>query len=64
MLFRINVINNSNDVNNILFPLNKVCYINYHNNHLLISFDNNEKITISGNEAEEVFIALTKAMEK
>lgn len=64
MLFRINVIDNSNDVNNILFPLNKVCYINYYNDQLLISFDNKESITISGKEAEEVFIALVKAMEK
>lgn len=64
MLFRINVIDNSNNVNNILFPSNKVCYFNYYNDQLLISFDNKESITISGKEAEEVFIALTKAMEK
>ena len=64
MLFRVNIIDHSNDVNNILFPLNKVCYINYYNNQLLISFDNKEYITISGNEAEKVFIALPKAMEK
>lgn len=64
MLFRVNVIDNSNDVNTILFPLNKVCYINYYNNKLLISFDNKESITISGKEAEKVFIELVKAMEK
>lgn len=64
MLFRVNIIDNSNDVQNILFPLNKVCYINYYNDQLLISFDNKENITISGKEAEEVFIALAKAMEK
>ena len=64
MLFRINVPDNSNDVQNILFPLNKVCYINYYNDQLLISFDNKQCITISGKEAEEVFIALAKAMEK
>lgn len=64
MLFRVNVIDNSNDVNNILFPLNKVCYINYYNGRLLISFDNKESITISGKEAEKVFIELVKAMEK
>lgn len=64
MLFRVKVTDHSNDVQNILFPLNKVCYINYYNDQLLISFDNKEYITISGNEAEEVFIALAKAMEK
>lgn len=64
MLFRIKVIDHSNDVQNILFPLNKVCYINYYNDQLLISFDNKESITLSGKEAEEVFIALVKTMEK
>ena len=64
MLFRVNVIDNSNDVQNILFPLNKVCYINYYNDQLSISFDNKQCIAISGKEAEEVFIALAKAMEK
>lgn len=64
MLFRVNVINNSNDVNSILFPLNKVCYINYYNDQLLISFDNKESITISGKDAEKTFIELVKAMEK
>lgn len=64
MLFRVNIIDNSNDVNNILFPLNKVCYINYYNDQLLISFDNKESITISGQDAERTFIALAKAMER
>jgi len=64
MLFRVNVIDNSNDVNTYIFPLNKVCYINYYNDQLLISFDNEQCITISGKEAEEAFIALAKAMEK
>lgn len=64
MLFRVNVIDNSNNVNTYIFPLNKVCYINYCNDQLLISFDNKQCITIPGNEAEDVFIALVKAMEK
>lgn len=63
VLFRINI-NEDNGTNNILFPLTKVCYINYHNDQLSISFDNKQCITISGKDAEEVFIALAKAMEK
>ena len=63
MLFRINI-NEDNGTNYILFPLNKVCYINYHNDQLLISFDNKESIIISGQDAERTFIALVRAMEK
>lgn len=63
MLFRINI-NEDNGTNNIFFPLNKVCYINYHNDQLLISFDNKESIIISGQDAERTFIALVRAMEK
>ena len=63
MLFRVNI-NGDNGTNTILFPLNKVCYINYYNDQLLISFDNKESIIISGQDTEQTFIALVMAMEK
>ena len=63
MLFRINI-NGDNGTNSIFFPLNKICYINYNNDQLLISFDNKESIIISGQDAEQTFIALVRAMEK
>jgi hypothetical protein len=63
MIFRINI-NGDNGTNTILFPLNKVCYINYHNDQLLISFDNKESVIISGQDAEQTFTVLVKAMER
>ena len=50
-------------INSVIFPAKTISYINLCGNQILLSFNNKETITITGDNVKQIADELTKVLE-